>query len=67
MIELTIRSFLNDWIVAPKHLSANRMINPTVVCSTFDEAKEVYQQLDGKKLQEIEAFIKLRNKLNASV
>ena len=38
------------------------MINPVIMCESSDEAMNTYLQLNGKKLQEIEAFIKLRNK-----
>ena len=64
MIELTISHFLNRWVVSPKHQTANRMYTPVIDCETFDEAMEIHQQLNGKKLQEIEAFIKLRKKLD---
>jgi hypothetical protein len=63
MVELTISFCLGEWLVAPMHMTANRMINPTIACSTFDEAMGIHEQLNGKKLQEIEAFIKLRNQL----
>jgi len=62
MVELTIRPGHNCWWVMPKHTTANRMINPVIMCESSDEAMNTYLQLNGKKLQEIEAFIKLRNK-----
>lgn len=67
MVELTIRYSLGEWIVCPEHVTANRMIKPVIGCSSSEEAMEIHQQLNGKKLQEIEAFIKLRNKLNARI
>ena len=64
MVELTIRYGLDEWIVCPKYVTANRMINPVISCANGDEAMSIYEQLNGKKLQEIEAFIRLRNKLS---
>lgn len=62
-MELTIKYSLGGWIVCPLHNTANRMINPVITCSSSEEAMDIQEQLNGKRLQEIEAFIKLRNKL----
>ena len=65
MVELTIQCMSSSWWVAPKYQTANRMHCPIIECSSPEEAMSIFQQLNGKKLQEIEAFIKLRKKLNA--
>lgn len=62
-MELTIKYGLGGWVVCPMYYSANRMINPVITCNSSEEAMDIQEQLNGKKLQEIEAFIKLRKKL----
>lgn len=67
MVELTIHCSGERWWVVPKHYTGNRMINPVINCDTSEEAMDILHQLNGKKLQEIEAFIKLRRKLGVHI
>lgn len=60
-MELTIQRSLGYWVVTGKSADPNVFIT----CVTADEAMEILQQLNGKKFEELEAFIKLRSKLNA--
>ena len=63
MVELTIRTGFNSWWVVPKHYTGNYLINPVIRCYSSEEAMSIFQELNGSKLETIEAFIKLRRKL----